>query len=156
MPQEHDACIAVVGSRSGTAYGKRAIQALIPPLVAQQWHIVSGGAMGIDAFAHQATLQAGGTTIAVLGSGLLQWYPAEHRRLFTEILEKNGTLLSAFPMNMEPLQGNFPARNRIIAGLSRACVVVQAAQKSGASITAKFALEQGREVFAVPVVLMIL
>jgi DNA processing protein len=100
--------------------------------------------------AHKAALKAGGKTIAVLGSGLLRPYPASNIRLFDEIVAQGGSVISAFNLCMEPLPGNFPARNRIIAGLADGCLVVQAAAKSGAAITAQFALEQGKEVFAIP------
>jgi DNA processing protein len=142
--------MAVIGSRKADDYGQHAINTLVPPLVEQGWVIVSGGARGADTMAHRATLQANGRTVAVLGSGLLRPYPASNIRLFKEIAEKGGTVISAFPLMMDAIAGNFPARNRIISGLSRGCVVVQAAEKSGASITAHCALEQGRDVFAVP------
>lgn len=142
--------IAVIGSRNANHYGKRVINTLVPELVAHNFVIVSGGALGADSMAHRATLDAGGKTVVVLGSGLLQPYPATNVRLFETIINQGGTVLSSFPLNRGALPGNFPARNRIIAGLSQGCVVVQAAQKSGARITAQFALDQGREVFAVP------
>lgn len=148
--QDSRPAIAFVGARAATAYGKKIIDTFIPPLVEHGYTIVSGGALGIDTFAHETTVKAGGKTIVVLGSGLLHWYPRQNKRLFSTIIEQGGTLLSSFSMNIEPLPGHFPARNRIIAGLSKACVVVQAAQKSGSLITASFALEQGKEVFAVP------
>ena len=100
--------------------------------------------------AHQATLDHGGKTIAVLGSGLLNVYPVSNKKLFESIVDRGGLVVSAFPLTMEGLPGNFPARNRIITGLSHGCLVVQAAQKSGALISAHYAMEQGREVFAVP------
>ncbi len=142
--------LAVVGARKADAYGRRIIDALIPDLVAAHYTIVSGGAFGIDTMAHQATLKAGGRTIAVLGSGLLNQYPHQNKKLFTSIVDNGGLMVSSFPLMAEPLPGNFPARNRIITGLSRGCLVVQAAQKSGALISAHYAMEQGREVFAVP------
>lgn len=148
--QDHVPAIAFVGARAATPYGKKIVDAFIPPLIEQGWQIVSGGALGVDTFAHQAAVQAGGQTTVVLGSGLMHLYPYRNRALFSAILERGGTLLSSFSMRVEALPGHFPARNRIIAGLSKACVVVQAAQKSGSLITASFALEQGREVFAVP------
>ncbi len=149
-PYNNVPAIAFVGARAATAYGKKVVDAFIPPLVEQGWHIVSGGALGVDTLAHQATLQAGGQTTVVLGSGLMHLYPRQNKALFSAVLERGGTLLSSFSMRIEALPGHFPARNRIISGLSKACVVVQAAQKSGSLITASFALEQGREVFAVP------
>lgn len=145
-----DQCLAFVGSRQGNIYGQRVINLFVPPLVANGWTIVSGGARGIDAMAHKATLDAGGKTVVVLGSGLLHPYPESNKRLFNDVVQKGGTLISSFSLSMRAVAGNFPARNRIIAGLSRGCVVVQAAESSGAAITAAFALQQGREVFAVP------
>jgi DNA processing protein len=142
--------IGCVGSRAANQYGNRIINTLIPPLVAAHCTIISGGALGADSMAHKATLQAGGITVAVLGSGLLRPYPHSNEKLFKEIIAKDGILLSIFPLLEEAGPGNFPARNRIIAGLSRGCIVIQAAEKSGALITAEYALEQGREVFAVP------
>lgn len=143
-------CIAFVGSREATSYGKNAIDQFISPLVAQGWVIVSGGARGADSMAHQATLNAGGKTIAVLGSGLLNPYPRQNIRLFEAIKAQGGAIVSSFHLREEPLPHNFPARNRIISGLSKGCVVVQANLQSGARITAEYSLEQGREVFAIP------
>lgn len=148
--QEADKKMAVIGARKANGYGQRAIDLIVPALVAQQWVIVSGGALGADSMAHRATLQAGGRTVAVLGSGLLKPYPSQNQDLFADIIASGGTIVSTFPLMMSPLAENFPARNRIISGLSRGCVVAQAATKSGASITAHYALEQGRDVFAVP------
>jgi len=142
--------LAVIGSRKADQYAHYAVQQLVPPLVAADFTIVSGGALGADSMAHETTVRAGGSTIAVLGSGLLQPYPRENKKLFDAIADSGGAVISAFPLRTPPAPGNFPARNRIIAGMSVGCVVVQAAQKSGASITAQYALEQGREVFAVP------
>ena len=145
-----DPSIAVIGSRAASEYGKRVINSFVPQLVAQGFTIVSGGALGADSMAHKATLDAGGKTIAILGSGLLRPYPALNKRLFEHIIAQGGTLVSPFFLRMDPFPGNFPARNRIIAGLSHATIVVQAALESGARITASLALEQGRDVFAVP------
>lgn len=142
--------VAFVGARKANEYGKKFIDAAVPPLVSRNWTIVSGGARGADSFAHQATLACGGSTVAVLGSGLLRPYPATNIGLFDAIVEAGGSIVSSFPLEFEGLPGNFPARNRIISGLSRGVVVVQAAVKSGARITADYAVEQGREVFAVP------
>ena|SRR5579859_6360260 len=141
--------IAMIGSRQATDYAKLALNFLIPPLIQQDWVIVSGGAVGADTMSHRITLESQGKTISVLGSGLLVPYPAHNKELFDRIAEQ-GAVISSFPLRESPLPGNFPARNRIIAGLSKGVVVVQAAQESGTSITARFALEQGREVFAVP------
>jgi len=146
----HTKKIAVVGARKAHGYGEKAIEKIVPELVQKEWVIVSGGAIGADTMAHRSTLRAQGKTIAVLGSGLLKPYPFSNRRMFDEIVDKGGALVSSFPLLAEAKPGNFPARNRIIAGLSLGCVVVQAAQKSGACITARCALDEGREVFAVP------
>ena len=143
-------CLAIVGARKADEHGQRAVQALVPDLVAAQYTIVSGGARGIDTMAHEATLKCGGKTIAVLGSGLLNVYPISNKKLFQLIVDSGGAMVSSFPLTMEGMPGNFPARNRIITGLSHGCLVVQAAQKSGALISAHYAMEQGREVFAVP------
>jgi len=142
--------IAIVGSRVMNSYGRMAIEQFVPSLVGLRWTIVSGGAIGADSYAHQCTLHEHGKTVAVLGSGLLRPYPSRNKKLFKEIVQSGGTIVSPFPIHAIPLPGNFPARNRVIAGLSRGCIVVQAAQKSGARITAQFALEQGADVFAVP------
>jgi DNA processing protein len=142
--------LAFIGSRAANQYAQRTINALIPDLVAQGITIVSGGAIGADSMAHRATLDAGGKTIAVLGSGLLKKYPYRNKQLFDEIIARDGVVLSIFPMLTEPFPGNFTARNRVIAGLSNGVVVVQAAAQSGTRITAQFALEQNRDVFAVP------
>lgn len=150
LPNQESPTIAFVGSRKANRYGETTIRTLVAPLVQEGWCIVSGGALGADSMAHEATLQAQGKTIAVLGSGLLRLYPRTNIRLFERIVETGGALVSSFSLTQEALPGNFPARNRIIAGMSKGCVVIQAAQKSGARITALFALEQGREVFAVP------
>jgi DNA protecting protein DprA len=147
---KHNKRIAVVGARKGNEYGKRIIQTIIPDLVAAGYAIVSGGALGIDAMAHEAALQCGGKTIAILGSGLLRLYPSANKPLFKRIIESGGIVASPYPLKMEGLPHNFPARNRIVTGLSQGCLVVQAAKKSGALISAHCAMEQGREVFAVP------
>ena len=142
--------IGFVGSRRATDYAARAMRKLIPGLVASEWQIVSGGAEGADTIAHEMTLECGGTTLAVLGSGLLQPYPASNRKLFDRMIAAGSTLVSPFPLMTPPDRGTFPARNRIISGLSSGCVIVQAAERSGALITAQCALEQGRTVFAIP------
>ena len=142
--------LAVVGSRLAHAYARRTLEFLLPPLIQNNWTIVSGGASGADTFAHEITLKNEGITHVVLGSGLLHLYPTHNKKLFNLILEKGGALISHFALNQPPIPGNFPARNRVIAGLSKGCLVAQAAQKSGARITADFALEQGKDVFVVP------
>ena len=143
-------CIAIIGSRDADRYGKQVIESFVPPLVEHGWSIVSGGALGADAMAHAATLKAGGKTIAVIGSGLLHPGPTSNLDLFDTILANDGALLSIFPLSMKSRPENFPIRNRIISGLSRGVIVAQAARKSGTRITAQYALEQGRDVFAIP------
>lgn len=142
--------VAVVGSRQANTYGRSAVETLLNPALQQGWTIVSGGARGIDAAAHHMALKQGGRTIAILGSGLLCPYPRENIPLFQALAAQGGAVISPFPLRTAATPGNFPARNRIIAGLSRACVVVQAAEKSGALITAAYALQEGRDVGVVP------
>ncbi len=143
--------LAIVGSRKATYYAEEVIQLLVPSLVKHDWSIVSGGAEGADTMAHHAALKASGITIAVLGAGLLTPpFPASNAQLFERIAKEGGTIISPFPLRMAADRTTFPQRNRIISGLSLGSVVVQAAQRSGALITARFALEQGRQVFAVP------
>jgi DNA processing protein len=141
--------VALVGSRSCTAYGKRIAQRLAQGLVRAGYVIISGLARGIDGVAHRAALEAGGRTLAVLAGGLSRIYPPEHKGLAEEV-SRAGALLSEAPMRQEPMAGLFPARNRIISGLSRAVVLIEAAERSGALITAEHAAEQGRTVLAVP------
>lgn len=142
--------LAIVGARKCNEYANVVLNTLVPELVIHDWCIVSGGALGVDAMAHEQTVNAGGKTIVVLGSGLLKPYPASNKKLFGRVIANGGTIVSIFPLMAQAMPGNFPARNRVIAGLSKGTLVVQAAQKSGALITAHYALEQGREVFAVP------
>ena len=141
--------LAIVGSRQATAYGKAAARMLARDAAAKGIVIASGLARGIDTAAHQGTLDSGGTTWAFLGCGLDRVYPLENQRLAEDILAK-GALLSEFTPGTPPNAVNFPARNRLISGCSRGVLVVESAEKSGALITVDFALEQGREVFAVP------
>lgn len=142
--------VAVIGSREANEYGHRMINRLVPALVAHDFTIVSGGAIGADSMAHHAAVKAGGKTVVVIGEGLAQSYPSRSRELFDRVLAAQGSIVSIFPLELAAQPGNFPARNRVISGLSRGCVVIQAAAESGARITAQFALEQGRSVFAVP------
>ncbi len=141
---------AVVGTRKATPYGLRTAARLARELAASGVAVASGLARGIDTAAHQAAVEAGGVTWAVLGSGLNAVYPVENKKLAGKIVESGGALVSEFPMNKGPMQANFPRRNRIISGLTLATVVVEGGFESGALITARFALEQGREVLAVP------
>lgn len=141
--------IAVVGSRTPSHYGKQLSEQFSIQLCQKNLNVVSGMARGIDSIVHKSVLEHGGKTIAVLGSGLEQIYPPENKRLFYEIAEK-GLVLSEFNINMKPEARNFPMRNRIISGLSLGVLVIEAKEKSGALITADFALEQGRDVFAIP------
>lgn len=141
--------LAVVGTRAVSSYGKIATERICGRLASSGICIVSGMARGVDTIAHKSALKAGGSTIAVLGCGLSHIYPPENASLQERIVE-NGAVVSEFPMAMKPDRNNFPARNRVISGLSYGTVVVEAGEKSGALITADFALEQGREVFAVP------
>lgn len=142
--------VSLVGARKANYYGKAAVHKLVPGLVENNLYTVSGGAYGIDTCVHKETLLAGGKTVVVLGSGLLRPYPAENKKLFQEVLASGGMLISSFPSLVSAAQGNFPARNRIISGLSAMTIVVQAAQKSGSLITAHYALDQGKSVGAVP------
>jgi len=149
-PKLLEKSMAFVGSRKANSYGAYAIDRIIPPLVSLGWSIISGGAIGADRMAHAKTIDCGGITCAVLGSGLLKSYPACNKKLFLSILETGGTVMSSFPLNTPAMPGNFPARNRIIAGIAKTTVIVQAAKKSGARITAMYALEEGRTVCAIP------
>ena len=141
--------IAIVGAREATPYGLGCAERLAADLAARGITIISGLARGIDSAAHRGALRAGGRTIAVLGSGVDVIYPPENRRLALEVAER-GAVVSQFPLRTPPLAGYFPARNRVIAGLSLGVVVVEAAEKSGSLITAGLAGELGREVMAVP------
>ncbi len=143
-------CFGVVGTRKPTGYGRVVTEKLTRELVEAGLTIVSGLARGVDTIAHTATIQAGGKTLAVLGGGLNQIFPAENLRLAEKITDGFGAILTEFPPSYPHLAGNFPARNRIIAGLSKGVLVTEAAEDSGSLITARLAIEQGREVFAVP------
>lgn len=142
--------LGVVGSRKATRYGRWVAGQLIPQLCQAGFGIVSGLATGIDACAHKACLQAQGYTVAVLGAGVDQYYPYENKELQRDILAAGGCLLSEFPPGTKPRPDHFPRRNRIISGLCRGVLVIEAGMKSGAMITVGFALEQGRDVFSVP------
>lgn len=141
--------VAVVGSRRATSYGLRMAETISYELAKLGITVVSGMARGIDTYAHNGALRAGGRTIAVLGCGLDIVYPSENKALMDKITE-TGAVVSEYPPGTQPIPGNFPARNRIISGISQGVVVIEAGERSGSLITAGFALDQGREVFAVP------
>ncbi len=142
--------VAVVGTRRLSAYGRQVTRDLVAGLARNGITIVSGLARGIDAVAHRTALEEGGRTIAVLACGIDKVYPPEHRELAHEIADGRGAIVSDYPFGADPDSNHFPARNRIISGLSLGVLVIEAGEKSGALITSRFALEQNREVFAVP------
>lgn len=144
--------LAVVGTRTPTSYGMQACQSIVEPVAAAGVCIISGLATGIDTEAHKSCLKAGGTTLAVVGSGLERSviYPAGNARLADTIVANGGAIISEYPLTMKPASWTFPQRNRIIAGLAAATLVVEAKEKSGARITARYALDFGKDVFAIP------
>lgn len=142
--------IAVVGTRQITKYGQFVTANLVKGLVEAEFTIISGMALGVDGVAHRTALENGGKTVAVLGAGVDVIYPREHEYLYNSILESGGLILSEVPPGKRVSREMFPARNRIISGLSLGVVVTEAAIKSGSLITARLALDQGREVFAIP------
>lgn len=148
-PLQFEKCIAIVGSRRATDYGLRTAKNLARDLASIGINVVSGFARGIDSKAHEGALEVAGATTAVLGCGLDIVYPPEGYRLMEKIIS-NGTIVSEYLPGFPPLPANFPARNRIISGLSAGVIVIEANERSGSLITVNFALEQGREVFAVP------
>ncbi len=149
MREEDSKAVAIVGSRSASNYGIRITQELGRGLASLGFTVISGMARGIDGAAHEAALAAGGRTLAVLGCGVDVVYPPEHEGLYENIC-RNGAIVSELPIGTPPFSFNFPGRNRLISGLALGVVVVEATEKSGSLITAGLALEQGREVFAVP------
>jgi DNA processing protein len=148
LPEDHFA-VAIVGTRKITSYGRQVTEELSAFLAANGVTVISGLARGVDAVAHSAAMKAGGRTAAVLGCGVDRIYPPENRALAEQMMSR-GALISDYPIGTPPDAANFPPRNRIISGLSLAVVAVEAGETSGALITAEFAAEQGREVFAVP------
>lgn len=152
LSENNNPSLGVVGTRRLTTYGRQACEELVRPLARGGMVIVSGLALGIDGVAHQTTLDNGGITIAVLGSGIDKQhiYPSAHKRLADMIIEKGGAVISEYPPGFLPTHYSFPARNRIIAGLTLGTLVIEAPEISGALITARSALDYNREVFAVP------
>lgn len=150
LPQGRPPSVAIVGSRKPTAYGQTVAYRLANELAARGVVIVSGMALGIDGIAHQATLDAGGKTVAVLGGGLQNIYPARHQRLAEQIIANEGAIISEYPPSMPPVGWQFLARNRIISALSDVVIVVEAAARSGTLSTARWAIEQGKTLMAVP------
>ncbi len=144
--------LAVVGTRKFSPYGRQITEELVEPLASQGITIISGLALGIDGFAHETTLKAGGKTVAVLGSGInrAHIFPREHVRLADKIVEAGGAVISEYPPGTIPTRYTFPRRNRIIAGMSLGTLVIEAPEESGALITSQCALDNNREVFAVP------
>lgn len=141
--------VAIVGSRNCTTYGAEAAKFIVKDLVKSSINIISGGARGVDSFAHRSAIQSGGVTTVVLGCGIDRCYPSENKWLFQEV-KKKGIIISEFLPGTRPYAFNFPMRNRLISGLSDGVVVVEAAEKSGTNSTVECALAQGRDVFAVP------
>lgn len=146
----HSEAVGIVGTRSPTHYGQRVAIELSRSLAEAGFVVVSGGARGIDSYAHKGALEAGGVTVVVLGSGLDRIYPRENKKLFDKIVGANGVVLTEYPFGTSPAPENFPRRNRIISGLSKGVIVVEAGMTSGALITAKWSSSFGRDVFAVP------
>ncbi len=149
----YEDCVSIVGSRNASFYGKNMARKIAKKLADRNINIVSGLAVGIDKFAHLGALDSEiGKTIAVLGTGISdnEIYPFENKKIFEKILENRGTIISEFKLGTRPLRYNFPLRNRIISGLSKKLIVVEASQNSGSLITADFALEQGKDIYAVP------
>ena len=149
LPAEDEPCLAIVGTRRPTVYGRQVTEEMVTDLARSSITIISGLARGIDSVAHRAALDAGGKTVAVFGSGLDIVYPGENAKLAQAIIEQ-GALVSEHPLGVKPKAENFPLRNRIMSGLSLGVLVVEAGERSGALITAQQAVEQNREVFAIP------
>ena len=146
---ENSKKLAIIGSRKATSYSAESIKAILPPLINEEYVIISGLAKGADTLAHQITISMGGKTIAVLGTGLFHVYPKQNIKLANE-MEKNQLLLTEYPPYITPQKWNFPMRNRIISGLSQGVVITEATEKSGTVSTMEHALENGKEIFAIP------
>lgn len=142
--------VAVIGTRNPSPYGKKQATRLCSELATEGLCIISGLAYGIDGIAHQATLDAGGTTVAVLGSGIDNIYPHKHVPIAKEIIRSGGAIISEFPLGAKPDAGNFPVRNRIVSGMSLGVLVIESGMQGGSMITAELGLDQNREIFAVP------
>ena len=149
LPDENRKSVAIVGARSRSAYGSEITRILAKALSEHGVQVISGLARGIDGDAHKGAVEGDGNTFAVLGSGIDVCYPKEHKYLYDKIIDRGG-ILSEYPPGVQPLPYQFPARNRIISGLSDCVVVIEAKEKSGSLITADFAMEQGRDVYALP------
>ncbi|MEZ5427228.1 MAG: DNA-processing protein DprA [Pyrinomonadaceae bacterium] len=143
-------CVSIVGSRRCSTYGRNASEMLARDLASRGVTVVSGFARGIDSAAHLGAIEGGGRTVAVLGTGIDRVYPKENARLYDRILDSGGAVVSQFPLETPPLRENFPYRNRIISGLSYGTLIVEASERSGSLITARLAMEQNREVLAIP------
>ena len=142
--------IAIVGSRNSSEYGEAITKKIAKDLAMENIVIVSGMALGIDSVAHKACIESGGKTIAILGSGFNHIYPKENEKLFLDIIQNDGLVISEFPLDSPVQMKNFPKRNRIISGLALGVLVIEAAYRSGTSITARFARAQGKKVFCIP------
>ena len=149
LPSLHKS-LAVVGTRGITDYGRMITGKFVSGLAQNGFVIVSGLALGVDAYAHETTLQNNGITVAVLGCGVDRIYPSANKYLAERIIKNSGAVISEYPLGTPAMQHHFPVRNRIISGLSRGVLIIEGGVKSGALITARYALEQGREVFAIP------
>lgn len=145
-----NSCISIVGCRDCTDYGKRVAYYFAQEFTERNIVVVSGLARGIDTYAHKGAVSKSGKTIAVLGCGLDVIYPPENRELYMQILKNEGAIITEYPLGTMPLKANFPERNRIISGLSDGLLVIEAKQRSGTLITVEHALEQGKDVYAVP------
>lgn len=150
LPQDTSMNIAMVGSRRTTRYGLKVTAHIAAAAADAGWRVISGLAYGIDSAAHKTVVEKKGETIAVLGGGLARIHPQDHIPLANNIVKLNGAVITEFPMEFPPTRWSFPLRNRIISGLSNGLIVIEAGERSGSLITAKFALEQGRTIFAVP------
>ena len=146
----NDKAISIIGCRDCSVYGKKIAYHFAKELAQKKINVISGFARGIDTYAHMGAVSVGGRTIAILGSGLDYIYPPENRRLYEPIIRNNGAIISEYPLGTKPLRHHFPTRNRIISGLSDGVLVVEARRRSGTFITVEHALDQGKDVYAIP------